>query len=141
MYLFMMRRKVVFLLLSAMFLSGCFAQSMTLVSTGAGASQGRLIHSSASSAFSYGVKKTTGKFPIEHIIIREKQRVAKKVSNFEKKVIENTRQKIEASKEKILPVKNNVKNQITKLDNSLFKVKTFALENFKHKPRFSYKAR
>ena len=96
----MMRRKVVFLLLSAMFLSGCFAQSMTLVSTGAGASQGRLIHSSASSAFSYGVKKTTGKFPIEHIIIREKQRVAKKVSNFEKKLLRIQDKKLKLQKKK-----------------------------------------
>ena len=73
-----MAKRIVFLLLSSMLLIGCFAESMTLVSTGAGASQGRLIQSSLSSAASYGIKKTTGKFPIEHIITREKQRIAKK---------------------------------------------------------------
>ena len=124
-----------------MLLTGCFAESMTLVSTGAGASQGRIVQSSLSSAVSYGVKKTTGKFPIEHVIVRERKKIAKKSSDFEKKIIESTKKKIEVSKEKILPIKDNIQNQVTKLNDNLFKVKTFATENFKHKPRFSYKLR
>ena len=124
-----------------MLLIGCFAESMTLVSTGAGASQGRLVQSSLSSAASYGIKKTTGKFPIEHIITREKQRIAKKTSELETKIIKGANKQIKISKEKIMPVKNIVEKQITKLNNNLFKVKTFAVENFKHRPRFSYKTR
>ena len=112
-----------------------------MVSTGAGATQGRLIQSSFSSAASYGIKKTTGKFPIEHIINREKQRIAKKASEFEIKIIEGTKKQIKTSKEKILPVKNSIEKKVTKLNNNLFKFKTFAVENFKHRPRFSYKVR
>ena len=136
-----MAKRIVFLLLSSMLLIGCFAESMTLVSTGAGASQGRLVQSSLSSAASYGIKKTTGKFPIEHIITREKQRIAKKTSELETKIIKGANKQIKISKEKIMPVKNIVEKQITKLNNNLFKVKTFAVENFKHRPRFSYKTR
>ena len=136
-----MAKRIVFLLLSSMLLIGCFAESMTLVSTGAGASQGRLVQSSLSSAASYGIKKTTGKFPIEHIITREKQRIAKKTSELETKIIKGANKQIKISKEKVMPVKNIVEKQITKLNNNLFKVKTFAVENFKHRPRFSYKVR
>tara|TARA_Y100000590_G_scaffold446844_1_gene581190 strand:+ start:646 stop:1056 length:411 start_codon:yes stop_codon:yes gene_type:complete len=136
-----MAKRIVFLLLSSMLLIGCFAESMTLVSTGAGASQGRLVQSSLSSAASYGIKKTTGKFPIEHIITREKQRIAKKTSELETKIIKGANKQIKISKEKVMPVKNIVEKQITKLNNNLFKVKTFAVENFKHRPRFSYKTR
>ena len=136
-----MAKRIVFLLLSSMLLIGCFAESMTLVSTGAGASQGRLVQSSLSSAASYGIKKTTGKFPIEHIITREKQRIAKKTSELETKIIKGANKQIKISKEKVMPVKNIVEKQITKLNNNLFKFKTFAVENFKHRPRFSYKVR
>ena len=136
-----MAKRIVFLLLSSMLLIGCFAESMPLVSTGAGASQGRLVQSSLSSAASYGIKKTTGKFPIEHIITREKQRIAKKTSELETKIIKGANKQIKISKEKVMPVKNIVEKQITKLNNNLFKVKTFAVENFKHRPRFSYKTR
>ena len=136
-----MTKKIIILFLSSIFLTGCLAESMTLVSTGAGASQGRLIQSSFSSAASYGIKKTTGKFPIEHIINREKQRIAKKASEFEIKIIEGTKKQIKTSKEKILPVKNSIEKKVTKLNNNLFKFKTFAVENFKHRSRFSYKVR
>ena len=85
--------------------------------------------------------KTTGKFPIEHIITREKQRIAKKTSELETKIIKGANKQIKISKEKVMPVKNIVEKLITKLNNNLFKVKTFAVENFKHRPRFSYKTR
>ena len=139
--LFIMTKRVIFLFLSSILLTGCFAQSMTLVGTGAGASQGRLLQSSISSIASYGIKEATGKFPLEHAIKRQKQRIAKKTSDFENKIIEGTKKTIKVSKEKILPVKNNIKNKVAKFSYSLNKAKTFAEENFKHKPRFSYKAR
>jgi len=133
-----MFRNITILVLSSIFLSGCFASSLTLVGTGASASQGRVVQSSISSAFNYGVKQTTGKYPIEHIIIKEKQRLAKKVNNLEKKIIDGSKQKIEPLKDNI---KNNINDQIAKINGNLFKVKTFATNNFKHKPRFSYKLR
>jgi hypothetical protein len=128
-----MFRNITILVLSSIFLSGCFASSLTLVGTGASASQGRVVQSSISSAFNYGVKQTTGKYPIEHIIIREKQRLAKKVNNLEKKIV--------ISKQKIEPLKNTINNQLIKINGNLVKAKTFAENNFKHKPRFSYKVR
>ncbi len=133
-----MFKNITILVLSSIFLSGCFASSLTLVGTGASASQGRVVQSSISSAFNYGVKQTTGKYPIEHIIIKEKQRLAKKVNNLEKKIIDGSKQKIEPLKDNI---KNNINDQIAKINGNLFKVKTFATNNFKHKPRFSYKVR
>ena len=136
-----MFKNITILVLSSIFLSGCFASSLTLVGTGASASQGRVVQSSISSAFNYGVKQTTGKYPIEHIIIREKQRLAKKVNNFEKKIIDEGKKKIVISKQKIEPLKNTINNQLIKINGNLAKAKTFAENNFKHKPRFSYKVR
>ena len=133
-----MFKNITILVLSSIFLSGCFASSLTLVGTGASASQGRVVQSSISSVLSYGVKQTTGKYPIEHIIIREKQRMAKKVNNIEKKIIDGGKSKIEPVKDNI---KNNINDQLAKINSNLFKVKTFATNNFKHKPRFSYKVR
>ena len=71
--------------------------------------------------------KNTGKFPIEHIIKKEKQRIAKKAFKLKKKLLRIQREKLKISKEKILPIKNNVENQTTKINGNLFKVKTFAL--------------
>ncbi len=136
-----MIRKVLFLIFSSFFLAGCFAESLTLVQSGVGASQGRVIQSAISPAVSLGIKKTTGRFPIEHIIKKEQKRIAKKALNFEDKIIQSTKRTIAISKEKIAPIKNNVENQVTKLNDNLFKIKTFAVKNFKHKPRFSYKVR
>ena len=58
--------KKILLLFSVTFLlSGC-AESLALL--GPGASNGRLVQSSFNSAISYGIKKQTGKTPLEHAI-------------------------------------------------------------------------
>ncbi len=78
--------KKISLLLSTFFLlSGC-AESLALL--GPGASNGRFVQSGLNSAISYGVKKQTGKTPLEHAIAyaEEKNPERKKetcISSFE----------------------------------------------------------
>ena len=62
-------------------LSGCYQTSLApMLGPAAGASQGRLAYSAASTGFSYGVKKTTGKFPVEHILKREKDKIIEEIT-------------------------------------------------------------
>tara|TARA_Y100001958_G_scaffold156873_1_gene150528 strand:- start:154 stop:564 length:411 start_codon:yes stop_codon:yes gene_type:complete len=58
-------KKTLFLLSLLFLLNGC-AESIALLSTGA--SNGRIVQSSVNSAISYGIKKQTGKTPLEHAI-------------------------------------------------------------------------
>ena len=58
-------KKILLLLPTIFLLNGC-AESLALL--GPGASNGRFVQSSLNSAISYGVKKQTGKTPIEHAI-------------------------------------------------------------------------
>ena len=58
--------KKILLLLSAIFLLNGCAESLALL--GPGASNGRFVQSSLNSAISYGIKKQTGKTPLEHAI-------------------------------------------------------------------------
>ena len=78
-------KKILLLFSSIFLLSGC-AESLALL--GSGASNGKLIQSSLNSAISYGVKKQTGKTPLEHAIAyaEEKNPERKKetcISSFE----------------------------------------------------------
>ena len=58
--------KRILILFSAIFLLNGCAESLALL--GQGASNGRLVQSSFNSAITYGVKKQTGKTPLEHAI-------------------------------------------------------------------------
>ena len=78
-------KKVLLLLSSIFLLNGC-AESLALL--GPGASNGKFVQSSLNSAVSYGVKKQTGKTPLEHAIayVQEKNPERKKetcISSFE----------------------------------------------------------
>ena len=57
--------KIFGLLITLLLLNGC-AQSVALLGTSA--SNGKIVQSSLNSAISYGVKKQTGKTPLEHAI-------------------------------------------------------------------------
>ena len=57
--------KILGLLVALLLLNGC-AESVAFLSTGA--SNGRIVQSSLNSAISIGVKKQTGKTPLEHAI-------------------------------------------------------------------------
>ena len=74
-------KKIFGILLSFVLFTGC-AESLALIgpaSTSIGS--GNLVHSAASSAFSYSVKKQTGKSPLEHALAyAEKHNPEKKKS-------------------------------------------------------------
>ena len=60
-------RKIFVLLTTMLLFNGC-AESVALLGTSvSGASNGKIIQSSFNSAISYGVKKQTGKGPLEHV--------------------------------------------------------------------------
>ena len=61
--------KKIFALLTTMFLfSGC-AESVALLGTSVGgASNGKILQSSFNTVASYGIKKQTGKGPLEHVL-------------------------------------------------------------------------
>ena len=78
-------KKILLLLPTIFLLNGC-AESLALL--GPGASNGKFVQSSLNSAISYGVKKQTGKTPLEHAIAyaEEKNPERKKetcISSFE----------------------------------------------------------
>ena len=78
--------KKILLLLSTIFLLNGCAESLALL--GPGASNGRFVQSSLNSVISYGVKKQTGKTPLEHAraYAKEKNPERKKetcISSFE----------------------------------------------------------
>jgi len=66
--------KKIFILLSLMlFLTGCI-ESLALVGPVTGASNGKIVQSSLKEAISYGIKKGTGKSPIEHALAYAKEK-------------------------------------------------------------------
>ena len=68
--------KKILLLLSIIFLLNGCAESLALL--GPGASNGKFVQSSLNSAISYGVKKQTGKTPLEHAIAYAEENNSKK---------------------------------------------------------------
>ena len=60
-------KKISVLLASMFLLVGC-AESMALLGPLTGASNGKILQSSLNSAVSYGVKKQTGKTPMQHAL-------------------------------------------------------------------------
>ena len=104
-----MKKKL--LLISTIFLlSGC-AESIALLGTSA--SNGRIVQSSLNSAISYGIKKQTGKTPLEHAIT-----YAERVNPERKK--ETCISSIERTRSEFCTI---VKKQIS-LTNSALKKKT-----------------
>ena len=128
--------------LSLLFLlSGCYHTSFVpMLGPAATASQGNLAYSAASTGLSYGVKQKTGKFPVEHIFQREKEKIVKKIDLIETIV-----------QDKSNLVKAGVIDQKNKLQSKGVKAKTkwvLHLKDIKNvevkdafpasKPRYSY---
>ncbi len=78
-------KKILILLSTIFLLNGC-AESLALLGTST--SNGKILQSSLNSAVSYGVKKQTGKTPLEHVIAYAKEKNPEKkkescISSFE----------------------------------------------------------
>ena len=83
--------KVFLLILTFFFLQGCYQTSLApMIGPAVGASQGKMAYSAVSSGVSHGIKYKTGKYPIEHIIKREKDKLVKRVDKIEENLIKKT---------------------------------------------------
>ena len=121
-------------------LSGCYQTSLApMIGPAAGASQGRIAYSAVSTGFSYGVKHTTGKFPIEHILKREKDKIVDKVASIEKEVIERST----LIKKKVVKQKDNLKAKKLRWVLGVKEIKNVTEEEAfaANKPRYSYWSR
>ena len=122
--------------------SGCYQSTLTpmmVAGPAAGAAQGRLASSLASTVVNYGVKESTGKTPLQHIIKRERDRIAKKVGSVEKVIVTTSNEiksKVGQSSRKVVSIK---KKNSKKLYASANKIKEITKETFAaNKPRYSY---
>ena len=138
-------KKILALAFLCIALSGCYQQSLTLVGPAAGASQGRLLQSSLTTAFNHTVKAKTGKTTLEHIFIREKEKALTKVASIEKKATKASiavKKKMVEQREKFKAHKKIVKNEASKLVRviGIKKIKMVSQkEAFSaNKPRYSY---
>ena len=140
-------RKLIGLLISLFFLSGCF-ESTLVVGPVIGGAEGKLVQSSMTSALSYGIKQQTGKYPIQHILKQKKDKAIKTVALIKEKAL-----KIE---EKTLATTNKIKHNLVKKPElrlvkanykiikakiTELKIRTISKKIFVHEPRFSYLAR
>ncbi len=98
--------RVFLLILIFFFLQGCYQTSLApMIGPAVGASQGKMAYSAVSSGVSHGIKYKTGKYPIEHIIKREKDKLVKRVDKIE----ENLMKKTDLIKKEFVHQKNNLK--------------------------------
>ena len=136
-------KKIFFLLSSIFLLNGC-AESVALLGTSVGgASNGKMLQSSLNSVISYGVKKQTGKSPLEHAFAYAEEKNPEKKQETCISFIERTRSEFctilnkqisltnIAVKEKTLAIvkkypKNNITRDVTVLKKI---VKSSKIEN------------
>ena len=65
-------KKIIGLLFFGIFLTGCYANSLTMVGPATGVASGKLSETATSTTINHIVKKQTGKTPLEHVL-SEKQ--------------------------------------------------------------------
>ena len=126
-------KKISILLISLILLSGC-AESMALLGPATSGSTGKIAQSAVSSAVSFGVKKQTGKSPMEHVVAyAEKHNPEKKKSKCVS-FIESTNSEIcEAVKKNILQTKEYFVNKQKIIKRS--RIENLAKESDIHKRR------
>ena len=84
-------KKVFFLLSSLLLLNGCAESVALLGGSIGGASNGKMLQSSLNSVISYGVKKQTGKSPLEHALAYAEEKNPEKKQETCISFIERTR--------------------------------------------------
>ena len=84
-------KKVFFLLSSLFLLNGCAESVALLGGSVGGVSNGKVLQSSFNSAISYGVKKQTGKSPLEHALAYAEEKNPEKKQETCISFIERTR--------------------------------------------------
>ena len=109
-------KKILFLLSLSLLLNGC-AESIALLGTGA--SNGRIVQSYLNSAISYGVKKQTGKSPLEHAVAYAEEKNSNKKKEPCLSFLEKTNSEICAIVKRQLnltktKIKNKKRNQSVK---------------------------
>ena len=115
-------KKILGLLVILLFLNGC-AESVALLGTSV--SNGKIIQSSISSSVSYGIKKQTGKSPLEHAVAYADQKNPQKKKEPCLSFIEKTnseictivKKQLKITKSKI--IKKSKENSIKDLTSSL----------------------
>ena len=132
-------RKIFVLLTTLLLLSGC-AESVALLGGSVGsASNGKILQSSFNSIASYGIKKQTGKGPLEHVIsYAEKMNPEKKkepcLSFIEKtnsEICTIVKKQIDLTKSKIFDKNKKEKDSLKDLTSSL-------KSNIDHKSKIKY---
>ena len=61
-------KKVFLFIFLGIITSGCYQSSLTMMGPAAGASQGRMLQSSLTSAANYAIKQKTGKTTFDHLV-------------------------------------------------------------------------
>ena len=115
-------KKILGLLVILLFLNGC-AESVALLGTSV--SNGKIMQSSISSSVSYGIKKQTGKTPLEHAIAYADQKNPQKkkepclsfVEKTNSEICAIVKKQLKITKSKIL--KKSKENSIKDLTSSL----------------------
>lgn len=96
--------KKIFFLLSLLFLLNGCAESIALI--GSSASNGKIVQSSFNSAISYGVKKQTGKTPLEHAIAYAEEKNPQKKNETCVSFLKNTKSEFCAVVKKQISLSN-----------------------------------
>ena len=127
-------KKILGLLVILLFLNGC-AETVALLGTSV--SNGKIIQSSISSSVSYGIKKQTGKTPLEHAIAYADQKNPQKKKEPCLSFVEKTNSEICAMVKKQLKI---TKSKILKKskENSIKDLTSSLLLNINKKSKIKY---
>ena len=106
-------KKVFFLLSSLFLLNGCAESIALLGGSVGGASNGKMLQSSLNSVISYGVKKQTGKSPLEHALAYAEEKNPEKKQETCISFIEKTRSEFCTIVNKQISLTNNAVKEKT----------------------------